>query len=94
MSILIKGVDIPKCCDKCNIKHLIKCKTYIGYHHKDTNRANKCPIVEVQTPHGDLIDIDTIDFTNNDDTSKAFNMGAAWAIMQVARAKIVIDSEG
>ncbi len=60
MSILIKGIDIPKCCDECMLKYDIKCKCYIGYHHKDTNRANKCPIVEVQTPHSRLIEADGI----------------------------------
>ncbi len=56
MSIFIKGIDIPKCCDECVLKYDIKCKCYIGYHHQDTSRASKCPIVEVQTPHGNLID--------------------------------------
>lgn len=49
MSILIKGIDIPKCCNECTLKYDIKCKCYIGYHHKDTNRANKCPIIEVNS---------------------------------------------
>lgn len=48
MSILIKGIDIPKCCDECTLKYSIKCKCYIGYHHQDTGRARKCPIVEVK----------------------------------------------
>lgn len=45
MSILIKGVDIPKCCNECTIKYSIKCKTYIGFHCQDTSRADKCPII-------------------------------------------------
>ena len=49
MSILIKGIDIPKCCDECTLKYDIKCKCYIGYHHQDINRANKCPIIEVNS---------------------------------------------
>lgn len=60
MSILIKDIDIPKCCNECKLKYAIKCETYIGYHHKDTSRARKCPIVEVQTPHGRLIDADKV----------------------------------
>ena len=90
MSILIKGVEMPKKSWECPC-----------HNGEDCNVTKKvcyevpkdCPLVEVSTPHGDLIDIDTIDFTNNDDTSRSFNMGAAWAIMQVARAKIVIYSE-
>jgi len=45
MSIFIKGIDIPKCCDECVLKYDIKCKCYIGYHHQDTSRASKCPII-------------------------------------------------
>lgn len=52
MSVLIKGMEMPKCCDDC----LISCEhsmLYVGY--KNTRSVN-CPLVEIKTPHGYLID--------------------------------------
>lgn len=90
MSILIKGIKMPK--------KSYECPCHNGENCNVTQKVcfeppKDCPLVEIQTPHGELIDVDTIDFTNNDDTSMAFNIGASWAIMQVARAKTVIESE-
>lgn len=48
MSILIKGMSKPKTCDDC-IVPLSKC----DYLQK---RADDCPIIEIPTPHGRLID--------------------------------------
>lgn len=52
MSILIKGMSKPKTCDDC-IVPLSKC----DYLQK---RADDCPLVEIPTPHGRLIDGDKI----------------------------------
>ena len=46
MVILIKNADIPKCCKECKFKYAIGCRTYTGFHHQDTERAAKCPLVE------------------------------------------------
>lgn len=43
MSVLIKGMDMPKNCGKCFIGDRSLC-------------ANGCPLVEVPTPHGRLLD--------------------------------------
>lgn len=47
MAILIKNADVPKCCKECKFKYAIGCRTYTGFHHQDTERAAKCPLVEV-----------------------------------------------
>ena len=52
MSILIKGVEKPMSCDDC-IVPLSKCDFL-------QRRADECPIVEIPTPHGRLIDGDDI----------------------------------
>lgn len=109
MSVLIKGMVMPKTCEACpfsgwsNLFQTSSCKFISVYDNIQpfdnfsreylTTRSKHCPLVEVPTPHGDLIDIDTIDLTNIDDTSMAFNIGASWVIMQIARAKTVIESE-
>lgn len=71
MSVLIKGMDVPKNCDECPIQYKhwgyeIKLCPYstvdngadlflpIDYRMKD------CPIYEVPTPHGRLIDADEL----------------------------------
>ena len=48
MSILIKGMTMPKTCDDC-IVPLSKCDFL-------QRRADDCPLIEIPTPHGRLID--------------------------------------
>lgn len=52
MSILIKGMEKPKSCDDC-IVPLSRCDFL-------QRRADECPIIEIPTPHGRLIDRDEI----------------------------------
>ena len=52
MSILIKGMEKPMSCDDC-IVPLSRCDFL-------QRRADECPIVEIPTPHGRLIDRDDI----------------------------------
>lgn len=68
MSILIKGIEIPECCDKCWALNdysdypvcLITGETR-GYNFRiRERRMDKCPLVEVPTPHGRLIDADKL----------------------------------
>lgn len=65
MSVLIKGIDMPQSCFSCpcfddEVTFFccvldIKCDTYRDKRHPD------CPLVEIPTPHGDLVDRDDID---------------------------------
>lgn len=71
MSVLIKGMNMPILCELCDLCHLsldtqgwkMWCKVAkeyagrIGYVH---GRPNWCPLVEVPTPHGRLIDADAL----------------------------------
>ena len=61
MSIIIKGMDIPKDCSYCilaneHINGLCKkkyyCRLEADFEH--------CPLVEIPTPHGRLIDADEL----------------------------------
>ena len=73
MGIYIKGMKMPKCCDVCifsgwsNLHQTAACKICeynpcFDKFSKEylTKRANFCPLVEVTTPHGRLIDGDTL----------------------------------
>lgn len=57
MSILIKGMEMPISCEKCPL-----CYDYLNCSIDDSlqmflyNRHPNCPLVEIPTPHGRLID--------------------------------------
>lgn len=53
MSILIKGIDMPKTCEECEVWslcHYPKVPKGIGRREPD------CPLIEMPTPHGRFID--------------------------------------
>lgn len=75
MSILIKGMDMPENCYKCPFAMEYYSTLYMskaGKFRKDyccvithkaltsTKRSRFCPLVEVSTPHGRLIDADRL----------------------------------
>lgn len=56
MSVLIKGMDMPRHCDEC-----------FFYTEKSggicrVSYEGRCPLVEVPTPHGRLIDADKLEY--------------------------------
>ena len=59
MSILIKGVDVPKCCADCDddmLRIAIGCPLFAS-----NGKHENCPLVEVPTPHGRLMDADELE---------------------------------
>ena len=58
MGIYIKGMVMPYDCDSCKVSDILDCTLWkpmdIGERHPE------CPLVEVPTPHGDLIDRDEV----------------------------------
>ena len=99
MSLLIKGMDMPHCCVVCPFKDMyndgLLCKAtnphlYIPkFLHK---RNEKCPLVEVSAPHGDLID-------GNDlfsDFMRAYSVGSQELCLAeelIECAEIIIEAE-
>ena len=57
MSVLIKGMEMPQNCEECPIVCRIGVEGF-GFH--SDKRADDCPIVELPTPHGRLIDADAL----------------------------------
>lgn len=60
MSVLIKGMKIPKSCADCDLLELsgaIGCKKAYQSANEWRGRALDCPLIEL-TNHGDLIDKD------------------------------------
>lgn len=68
MSILIKGTDMPQNCAECPCSCSLDdwaepsiCRALREQPEvSDTGRLSECPLVELPTPHGDLIDRDAV----------------------------------
>lgn len=58
MSILIKGRDMPESCYECaySIERVGICSITQGGCEWGHNRPPHCPLVEIPTPHGRLIE--------------------------------------
>lgn len=86
MSVLIKGMEKPKNCSDCRFyfsafmtnPRTMKCDKYCLFYEEEN-----CPLVEVPTPHGRLIDADDLREMQN------------WSeYIIVENAPTVIESEG
>ena len=71
MSVLIKDLEMPKNCLTCKLrgdgsdsKYIWDCP-FTGFEYTreegETGRLDDCPLIEVSTPHGDLIDRDALE---------------------------------
>lgn len=58
MSILIKGATLPDSCWDCqpDFAYQIGCELWQDYEEFCERRHPNCPLVEIPTPHGRLID--------------------------------------
>ncbi len=64
MSVLIKGMEMPKYCYICPAYDYIRstcCVLHTEVKNLNDKRYKYCPLVEVPTPHGRLIDADDLD---------------------------------
>lgn len=71
MSLLIKGMDMPRCCKVCKFSYftvgkLMRClffdkvEDYVQRFSLDGERDLNCPLAEIPTSHGRLIDANEI----------------------------------
>ena len=94
MSVLIKGINMPK--------EPWECPCHNG-ENGNCNVTQKvcfeipkdCPIVEIQTPHGDLIDRDKLNtyFQLVNDFGDVVGVRHAISINEVEEAPVIIESE-
>lgn len=67
MSVIIKGMEMPKSCEDCGF-YGIECEggcaltKYYVLRKKDEDRPKWCPLVDLPEPHGNLVDADTVEF--------------------------------
>lgn len=99
MSVLIKGLIMPSCCDGCtfsdwsNLHQTASCKLHdydpcFTDHSREytDKRADFCPLVEVPEPHGRLIDADRATAESVKRTGKR--------LLAIDTAPTVIEAEG
>lgn len=62
MSVIIKDMEVPQYCGACHVGFCkqIGCELYIGFDDYATSRHPDCPISNIPTPHGRLIDADKL----------------------------------
>ena len=57
MSILIKDMEMPKCCGECPLTiNTLRCVLLWDQCENLDLKLKDCPLIEVPTPHGRLID--------------------------------------
>ena len=70
MSVIVKGMEMPKCCRECRIIRVdLKCycgKTVGQKEWKSETRPDWCPLVALPDNHGRLVDADEILNAMND----------------------------
>ena len=59
MSVIVKGMEMPKTCNDCGLRDSFDCWITDSYIEARFSKRNEdCPLVEIPTPHGRLIDVD------------------------------------
>lgn len=99
MSVLVKGMEMPECCDACvfsywsNLHQTAACKL-LEYNpcFDDFSREYKfkrscnCPLVEILVPHGRMIDADAF--------LAKYKHGSNWDLEKiVGKAETIIEQE-
>lgn len=116
MSVLIKGMDLPKSCATCKLicqDTAYKISTFeqvITYFCKGLDENNviqntliklpNCPLVEIPTPHGRLIDADRLYETIEQmegfgtiDNENDVVLSAVEVLTEIDEAKTIIEAE-
>ena len=113
MGVYIKGMEMPKCCSECLFRsEFFTDETYgIAYgcnlnisiicHDEYKERKDDCPLAEIPTPHGRLIDADALmkeiqetckRLYGTDDISTASPTLSAFKLY-IGEAPTIIDAE-
>lgn len=103
MSVLVKGMDMPKNCSTCDLNVYENGYLYCDLLGMVDNIPNKrdadCPLIEVPTTHGRLIDADDVlTQTRKGECKNSFELGkeSGWnlAIEYVGKfAPTIIEAE-
>ena len=89
MSVMIKGMEMPKHCGYCRFAYDGICHALqVTRFDKETKDGKivGCPLVEIPTPHGRMIDADALLGAN------AYRTGTG--ILAINAAPTIIEAEG
>ena len=93
MSVLIRGMEMPQKCGKCklyHVEHPMHCMAVEGHRTVGApygmSRPDWCPLIEIPTPHGRLIDADRV-------TAESIK-GTGKRSLAIDTAPTVIEAEG
>lgn len=106
MSVLIKGMEMPKACEWCSFISTFTTENGLGcrcevekFEFWDySKRQENCPLVEVPTPHGRLIDEEAIynnvkSRCNNCHISACAICGVTCILNDIRTAPTIIEAE-
>jgi len=102
MSVLVKGMKMPKGChsgcpltDRDAFTCVITGRDILGDEDTVASRPSWCPLVEVPTPHGRLIDADKekAEIDNMIVQGEVFTTAKNFASKVLEKAPIVIEAE-
>ena len=111
MGVFIKGMEMPKNCTECKIKgegsdslYTWSCPfTGFEYTRYDcaNDRLDDCPLIEIQSPHGRLIDADAFDERvrvaggmSEEELTEDFKDGVQTVLYMLSKQPTIIEAEG
>ena len=102
MSVLVRGMEIPKKCGQCKLYHAeypMHCTAVEGHRTVGAPygmpRPDWCPLVEIKEPHGDLTDKDKLIQEFMDSDLDHLQRDDWKEVIQIASdAEVVIEAEG
>jgi hypothetical protein len=100
MSVLIRGMKMPSKCFDCKLAKLwgdcLQCTSLEGlfFTHDYYKRMENCPLVEVKTPHGRLVDADLAMEKLATDKKEAYTKHDVWLKFSTYGAPTVLEAEG
>ena len=63
MSVIVKGMEMPRTCNDCGLRDSFDCWITDSYIEARFSKRNEdCPLVEIPTPHGRLGDLDKLKY--------------------------------
>lgn len=97
MSVLIKGMEMPKNCWECSLSDVDddygRCCLFSGIACLNIGRQDNCPLVEVKEPHGRLIDGDELK-TAFPRCDNSMDIKIASVRATINHASTIIEAEG
>ena len=89
MSVLIKGMEMPKSCSDCKLRMAVGCCGNLPHN----TRMPNCPLVEIP-PHGRLIDADKLkeEFPHDEDWDYPVNTNS-YVVEAIDKSPTIIPAE-